>query len=264
MPTASFTDPASHRIELAGVTKRFAGMAWPVLDHVDLTIEKGSFFTLVGPSGTGKSTLLRVVAGLLEPDAGTVSVFGEPPTEASRRKHLGWVPQAPALLPWRSVLDNVRLPLQVNRRTSCDARDPEELLDRLGLGHAKAMLPAQLSGGMRQRVAIARAFAFSPRVLLMDEPFGALDEMTREHVAHLLLELWEAAQPTVVFVTHSVGEAVTLSDKVAVMEYGKIAAPVDIPLARPRSAGVEDTAHFHELTAELRSRLRKAFSAPGN
>jgi NitT/TauT family transport system ATP-binding protein len=250
-------------IVVSGVTKRFPTLAWPALDHVDLVIERGSFFTVIGPSGAGKSTLLRVLAGLVQPDAGEVTVFGEAPVEASRSKHLGWVPQSPALLPWRTVLKNVRLPLEVNKRARCDERDPEEILERLGLRQAKSMLPAHLSGGMRQRVAIARAFAFAPALLLMDEPFGALDEMTREHVAHLLLELWQAERPTVVFVTHSVNEAVVLSDRVAVMGEGKLTAPVDITLPRPRPDGVEDTAPFHELTGELRSLLKKAFIATG-
>ena len=175
--------------------------------------------------------------GWCEPDTGEVSVFGEAPVEASRSKHLGWVPQSPALLPWRTVLENVRLPLEVNKRARCEERDPEDILARLGLGQAKSMLPAHLSGGMRQRVAIARAFAFAPALLLMDEPFGALDEMTREHVAHLLLELWQAERPTVVFVTHSVNEAVVLSDRVVVMGEGKLTAPVDITLPRPRPEG---------------------------
>lgn len=251
------------RIVLSGVTKRFPTLAWPALDHVDLLIERGSFFTVIGPSGAGKSTLLRVLAGLVQPDAGEVSVFGEAPVEAARAKHLGWVPQSPALLPWRTVLENVRLPLEVNKRAGCEERDPEEILARLGLRQATSMLPAHLSGGMRQRVAIARAFAFAPALLLMDEPFGALDEMTREHVAHLLLELWQAERPTVVFVTHSVNEAVVLSDQVAVIGEGKLTAPVDITLPRPRPEGVEDTALFHELAGELRSRLKRAFIATG-
>ncbi|MGH9105384.1 MAG: ABC transporter ATP-binding protein [Acidimicrobiales bacterium] len=254
---------ATDRIELTGVTKRFSAMARPALDGVDLAIGRGSFFTVIGPSGAGKTTLLRVLAGLLPPDSGTVSVFGEPPAQASRAKHLGWVPQSPALLPWRTVLENVRLPLQLNRRATCEPRDPGQILSRLGLATARDLLPAQLSGGMRQRVAVARAFAFAPRLLLMDEPFGALDEMTREHVGHLLLELWQAERPTVVFVTHSVTEAVMLSDEVAVLGDGKVTAPLEITLPRPRPEGVEDTAGFHRLTAELRGRLREAFGAAG-
>jgi NitT/TauT family transport system ATP-binding protein len=258
---APFGPAARDRIVLSGVTKRFPSLAGPALDDVDLAVERGSFFTVIGPSGAGKSTLLRVMAGLVVPDSGSVSVFGEAPAEASRAKHLGWVPQTPALLPWRTVLENVRLPLEVNRRARCEARDPEEILARLGLRQARDMLPEQLSGGMRQRVAVARAFAFAPALLLMDEPFGALDEMTREQAAHLLLEVWQAERPTVIFVTHSVSEAVVLSDEVAVIGEGKLTAPLVITLPRPRPEGIEDTAQFHELTTELRSRLRKAFVA---
>jgi NitT/TauT family transport system ATP-binding protein len=253
--------PGTGHIVLSGVTKRFPNMAWPALDQVDLAIAKGSFFTVIGTSGAGKSTLLRVLAGLIEPDAGVISVFGEHPAEASRSKHLGWVPQSPALLPWRTVIENVRLPLQVNRRAHCPQRDPEELLARLRLAHAKDLLPAQLSGGMRQRVAIARAFSFSPSLLLMDEPFAGLDEMTRDQVARMLLELWQTERPTVVFVTHSVSEAVILSDQVAVMGQGKLTAPVEITLPRPRPDDIEDTSQFQVLASELRGRLRKAFSA---
>ena len=258
--------PSGQREEwilLARVTKRFPKADQPALDRLDLAVRRGSFFTVIGPSGAGKSTLLRVLAGLLLPDSGEVSVFGEPPAEASRQKHLGWVPQSPALLPWRTVLDNVRLPLQLNRRAHCEERDPIDILARLGLAGAMDMLPAHLSGGMRQRVAIARAFAFAPALLLMDEPFGALDEMTREHVAHLLSQLWQAEHPTVVFVTHSVSEAVVLSDQVAVMGGGKLSAPVEITLPRPRPEGIEDAAEFHQLQRELRQRLREAFDPPG-
>jgi len=271
-PPEAAEDPRE-RITIRAVTKTFPGMPVPALDGIDLAIQRGSFFTVIGPSGSGKTTLLRVLAGLTPPDAGEVSIFGESPRDASRSKHLGWVPQSPALLPWRSVLDNVRLPLQVNRRVAADRLsgtlspdgaswpDPLAILARLGLDGAAGLLPAQLSGGMRQRVAIARAFAFAPTVLLMDEPFGALDEMTREAVAHQLLELWQYEQRTVVFVTHSVSEAVILSDKVTVMGEGKLTAPLDVPLPRPRPAGTEDTKDFHELVAELRSQLKEAFRA---
>lgn len=244
---------------LSKVTKTFPGAPTPVLDRIDLTIEAGSFFTIIGPSGAGKSTLLRVLAGLTQPTSGEVSVFGEPPSVASRAKHLGWVPQSPALLPWRSVIDNVRLPLQVNRKAAVNAMDPERLLDVLGLGAARDLLPEQLSGGMRQRVALARAFAFRPKLLLMDEPFGALDEMTREHAGHLLLELWQEERRTVVFVTHSVAEAVVLSDRVAVIGGGNLADPVEITLERPRHEGIEDTEAFQKLCTRLRSQLRAAY-----
>jgi NitT/TauT family transport system ATP-binding protein len=261
---ATTTDRAAtseDQIIVSGVGKSYPASPAPVLDGIDLEIAAGSFFTIIGPSGAGKSTLLRVLAGLTPPTKGSVSVFGEPPSQASRAKHLGWVPQSPALLPWRTVLDNVRLPLQVNKKTATNPMDPDRLLSVLGLAGAKRMLPSQLSGGMRQRVALARAFAFRPRLLLMDEPFGALDEMTREHVGHLLLELWQEERRTVVFVTHSVAEAVVLSDRVAVMGGGKLGPAVDITLPRPRPEGIEDTEHFQQLCTRLRSQLRTAYAS---
>ncbi|MGC8628208.1 MAG: ABC transporter ATP-binding protein [Acidimicrobiales bacterium] len=249
------------QILLEGVSKTFLGSVKPALRHIDLVVNRGDFYTIIGPSGAGKSTLLRILAGLLQPDAGRVSIFGETPRDASRSKHLGWVPQAPALLPWRNVLDNVRLPLQVNRRAGERGLDPMDILARLGLEGAAKLLPAQLSGGMRQRVAIARAFAIAPSLLLMDEPFAALDELTRESVAHQLLELWQDERRTVVFVTHSVTEAVMLSDRVAVMGDGALSSAFEVPLPRPRAAGVEDTEEFQELVRLLRAQLKVAWFA---
>lgn len=251
----------SRTISLSRATKQFAGRPWPALDDVSISIKEGSFFSIIGPSGAGKSTLLRVLAGLVVPDQGHVSLLGEAPAQARVHKHIGWAPQFPALLPWRSVRENVQLPLQVNRKEGDDPGVADELLGRLGLGDALGLLPSQLSGGMRQRVALARAFVTRPRVLLMDEPFGALDEMTRESAALLLLELWQSERPTVVFVTHSVPEAVLLSDQVCVMARGKLGQVIDVGLARPRQAGTEDTGPFHDLTKRLRSQLRTAVGA---
>jgi NitT/TauT family transport system ATP-binding protein len=251
-------------IVLDGVTKVFDGLARPAIDDLSLVVEAGSFVTVVGPSGSGKSTLLRLLAGLLQPDRGRVTIFGEAPAQASQAKHLGWVPQSPALLPWRSVLDNVRLPFEVNRRAPVDGRDPKAVLEQLGLGQHLHRRPAELSGGMRQRVAIARAFAFGPRVLLMDEPFSALDELTREGVAHQLLDLWQAERRTVIFVTHSVVEATLLSDRVAVVGDGRLQAVVDIPLSRPRLPGIAESAEFHAVTAQIRAFLRAASPWPAD
>ena len=196
--------------------------------------------TLIGPSGCGKSTLLRVVAGLERPDTGGISIFGENPEHARRSKHIGFVPQALALLPWRTVLENARLPLEVNRSAGSGrpkpARDPAEVLIALGLGDVLDRRPAELSGGMRQRVAIARAFAHEPAVLLMDEPFSSLDELTGEVLRHELLQLWQATGTTVLFVSHSVSEAVLLSDEVVVMTHapGRVATLIEVTLERPR------------------------------
>ena len=197
--------------------------SWELSARSTCGVPRGRFVTLIGPSGCGKTTLLRIIAGLVQPDKGEVSLFGEKLEHARRAKHIGFVPQALALLPWRTVLDNVRLPLQLNRAAgngaSKAARDPAEVLRALGLGDVLDRRPAELSGGMRQRVAIARAFVHEPAVLLMDEPFAALDELTSEVLRRELLQLWQATETTVLFVSHSVSEAVLLSDEVVVMTH---------------------------------------------
>ena len=230
------------------------------LDDVTLTIERGQFVTLIGPSGCGKSTLLRIAAGLTGHDEGEVSLFGQSVQAAQASKNIGLVPQSPALLPWRTVLGNVTLPQQFNRRAGTDRqlRDPVELLESFGLGEAIKKRPAQLSGGMQQRVSIARAFAFDPAVLLMDEPFSALDEFTREMLRGELLQIWQRNRKTVLFVTHSVSEAVALSDVVVVMSArpGRIRAIVPIDLPRPRDESVLVSGKFHELEDRIRFELK--------
>ncbi|HVB05597.1 MAG TPA: ABC transporter ATP-binding protein [Acidimicrobiales bacterium] len=247
-------------LSLRGVSKRFAGPTGLVeaLAPVDLEVGRGRFVTLIGPSGCGKTTLLRIVAGLLTADLGSVSLFGEPVERARANKRIGFVPQSLGLLPWRTVLANVRLPLEVNRRANRPARDPVAILEAFGLADYLDFRPAQLSGGMRQRVAIARAFAFSPPVLLMDEPFAALDELTREVLRHELLALWQSEQTTVLFVTHSVTEAVLLSDEVVVMSPapGRIRARIPVDLPRPRGEFIELTEGFRALEREVRLALR--------
>jgi NitT/TauT family transport system ATP-binding protein len=237
-----------------------------VLSQVSLHVPRGQFATLIGPSGCGKSTLLRIVAGLLDPDSGTVSIFGEAPHRATAAKLVGFVPQSPALLPWRTVLDNVRLPLQVNRRAGVDESrahpDPVEVLESFGLGGALHLRPRQLSGGMQQRVAIARALVFDPSILLMDEPFSALDELTRERQRHQLLDVWQSNRKTVLFVTHSVPEAVALSDLVVVMssQPGRVQAAIPVDLPWPRDDSVETTDAFHRIEQRVRSELREAWN----
>src|SRR5690606_13717563 len=209
-----------------------------------LEIERGEFVSIIGPSGCGKSTLLRAIGGLQGPTAGEVSADGSPPREAQRRKQMGFVFQAPSLMPWRSVIENVRLPLQVNR-ASGGSENPQRMVDLVGLGEFSRYYPHQLSGGMQQRVALARSFVTSPSVLLMYEPFGALDEITRTAMRYELMRIWrsEAGGPTctVVFVTHSIAEAVLLSDRVIVMtpQPGHIAASLEIDLPRPRHEEIE-------------------------
>ncbi|HEX3706016.1 MAG TPA: ABC transporter ATP-binding protein [Mycobacteriales bacterium] len=230
-----------------------------MLDDLSLSVRRGEFVTLIGPSGCGKTTLLRLAAGLLTPDCGDVSLLGTSVAEATADKRIGFVPQSPALLPWRTVLDNVMLPLQVNRSVRPEVEsDPVGLLTALGLGDALDRKPRELSGGMQQRVAIARAFVFDPPVLLMDEPFAAVDELTRETLRHELLSVWQASQKTVLFVTHSVAEAVYLSDRVVVMSavtHG-VQRVLDIPLTRPRDDLVETTGDFLDLERALRLELR--------
>lgn len=250
------------------------------LDGVDLRIDAGRFVSVIGPSGCGKSTLLRLIAGLEEADGGDVTVFGVRPGEACDAKMVGLVPQQPALLPWLDVLKNVSLPGRINRsaarrreaiahnaRGRVDlpaAPDMTRLLEEVGLGDALHKLPAQLSGGMQQRVAIVRAFGLQPDVLLMDEPFSALDEFTRESLQEQLLDLWDRMKTTVVFVTHSVTEAVRLSDTVVVMapNPGRIVDVLDIELPRPRSGNLLKTSGFHRYEDLIRDRLQSAWRTP--
>jgi NitT/TauT family transport system ATP-binding protein len=253
-------------VDLRDVSKTFAAphRLIPAVDGVSMRVPRGRFVSIIGLSGCGKSTLLRIVAGLIAPDEGTVSIFGETPATASAAKHIGFVPQRPALLPWRSVLDNVRLALQLNAGANPEGVDGDgrtrELLESLGLASARDLHPRQLSGGMQQRTALARALVFDPSILLMDEPFSALDEITREEQGRHLLRVWERNQKTVLFVTHSIPEAVVLSDTVYVMSGapGTIQAVVPVDLPRPREDGVASTAAFHRLEDRLRSELRRA------
>jgi len=242
------------------------------LHNVDVDIKRGQFVSIIGPSGCGKSTLLRLIAGLETADAGTAEVFGVTPERACAAKMIGLVPQAPALLPWKDVLGNVSMPAKVNRRADKlrrrihghlerPAPDMLDLLGKAGLTDAVHKLPAQLSGGMQQRTAIVRAFGVQPDVLLMDEPFSALDEFTRESIQEQLLDIWDENKTTVVFVTHSVSEAVRLSDKVLVMSArpGRITASVDITLPRPRSQAMLKTAEFHHFEDVIRDHLQTAW-----
>ena len=192
------------------------------LDGLDLIVERGEFVSLVGPSGCGKSTLLRLVGGLLGPDAGTVTIAGRLGRRGpARARSSGSCPRGPALLPWRTVRQNVRLLTEVNRGAEDHATlrpdETEALLQEVGLGEFLDAYPSELSGGMQQRVNLVRAFALGAPILLMDEPFAALDELTREGMRFLLLRLWQRTGPTVVFVTHHIPEAVLLSDRVLVM-----------------------------------------------
>ncbi|MDE0573682.1 ABC transporter ATP-binding protein [Demequina sp. B12] len=249
-------------VRVRHVSKSFHvdGQAVPALSDVSLSIGMGEFVSVIGPSGCGKSTLLKVVAGLVDADSGDVTVDGESVKAASAEKKIGLVPQSPALLPWRTVLENVTLPLQINKsgNEGRDLRDPKELLEMFGLGKAMNKYPMQLSGGMQQRAAIARAFVFDPAIMLMDEPFSALDEMNRDLQRLALVDFWQSNRKAVMFVTHSVPEAIMLSDRIVVMAAhpGRIAAIIDVPLPRPRTEATYATDEFRDLEGHVRQVLR--------
>jgi NitT/TauT family transport system ATP-binding protein len=249
------------RIEGTGMVYEAGQQPLRALDRIDLDIDRGEFVSIIGPSGCGKSTLLRIIGGLLTPTTGRVLIDGQPPREAQRAKQVGFVFQDASLLPWRNVLDNIRLPLQVNRRPGW--REPSSLVQLVGLDNFAGYYPHQLSGGMQQRVALARSLVTSPSLLLMDEPFGALDEITRSAMRFELLRVWrsEAAERecTVVFVTHSITEAILLSDRVVVMTArpGRIASIMQIDLPRPRVEEIETDPAFIDYTRRLRGLLRE-------
>ena len=244
-------------VSLKGVGVRFTTDrgAIAALDKIDLDVEEGGFLTLLGPSGCGKSTLLRVVSDLIEPSAGVVTVLGVAPSAARARREIGFVFQDAALLPWRTALQNVELPLQVGGgKGRSGRRTPRELLDLVGLAGWENALPHELSGGMRQRVSIARALVNDPKLLLMDEPFGALDEITRDRLNEELLRIWEETRTTILFVTHSIYEAAFLGQKVLLLAArpGRVREIVPVPLPSPRRIALRETPVFVELVAHLR------------
>ena len=229
------------------------------LDNVSFSVAAGSFMTLLGPSGCGKSTLLRVVADIIAPSSGVVRVLGQAPIQARRHREIGSVFQDATLLPWRTVIDNVRLPLQVGgvAHPTRAGRGPEELLALVGLGGWERALPRELSGGMRQRVSIARALLGEPKILLMDEPFGALDEITRDRLNEELLGIWRETGTTILFVTHSIHEAAYLGQQVLMLAArpGRVRKIVAVDLPEPRHLAIRDTVEFAALAARLRAVL---------
>ena len=250
----------SHHVSISDVYKSFARDedGRNVLQDISLEIAHGEFICLIGPSGCGKSTLLRLIGGLLEPTSGSIRIDNLKPVEAQAGKAFGYVFQQPALLPWRTVRDNVRLPLEVNIQNNPEnSHSVEELLNLVDLDRYANFYPSQLSGGMLQRVAIARALASGASLLLMDEPFGALDEITRASMAYELLRIWNTDKKSVVFVTHSISEAVTLSDRVAVMSSrpGHIVEMVEINLPRPRTRSMEREPAFRRYSEWLHDLL---------
>jgi NitT/TauT family transport system ATP-binding protein len=228
------------------------------LSNVDLAIEPGEFVSLIGPSGCGKTTLLRVIADLEHITSGSVLVNGVSPHDARLARAYGYVFQAPALFPWRTVLGNVKLPLQIQGRPAaeCEAIAREQLA-RVGLTGFESKFPWQLSGGMQQRASIARALSFEPRILMMDEPFGALDEITRDRLNEQLQQLWQRERRTVVFVTHSIAEAVYLSTRIVVMSPrpGRIVRTITSTLPDERHLGLRDSVEFMEMAHAVREAL---------
>ena len=255
------TASATPIIEARGVSKAFRleHDVVSALEGVDISIARGEFVSFVGRSGCGKSTFLNIVAGLLEPSTGTVSIAGEVVVEPSRR--VGFMFQSPVLLPWRTVESNVLMPAEVFGMDVKEVRPKaRSVLETVGLGDFLTAYPKQLSGGMQQRVALARVLTYEPEVLLMDEPFGALDEFTREAMNLELLSLAEKANITVLFVTHNISEAVFMSDRVVVMtpRPGKVAGIVDIPLPHPREIAVMQDRRFTDLVFEIRGILGRS------
>ena len=244
-------------VSIHKVSKQFKG-GTTALENIDLEIEQGEFVSLIGPSGCGKSTLLRIIGDLIEPSSGELTVNGKSARQARRDHDYGVVFQDAVLYDWRNVAKNIALPLELagwdkeRRRKRID-----EMLDLVELQGFGEHHPWQLSGGMQQRVAIARALSFDPALLLMDEPFGALDEMTRERLNAELLRIWQASSSTVVFVTHSIAEAVFLSTRVVVMSPrpGRISRIIPIDLSQPRTAATREEPRFFELATEVREAL---------
>lgn len=246
-----------------GLTFQTADGPVTALTGVNLNVEKGDFVSFIGPSGCGKTTFLRVIADLEKPTSGTITVNGLSPEEARRRRAYGYVFQAAALYPWRTIEKNIALPLEIMGYSKAEqqARITKTLalVNLTGFGKK---YPWQLSGGMQQRASIARALAFDADLLLMDEPFGALDEIVRDHLNEQLLKLWDATQKTICFVTHSIPEAVYLSTKIVVMSPrpGRVTDVIDSPLPRERPLGIRETPEFLEIAHRVREGLRAGHS----
>jgi NitT/TauT family transport system ATP-binding protein len=246
-----------------GVTFTADGQRTVALADVNLTVHEGEFVSLIGPSGCGKTTLLRLIADLERPTAGSLTVNGIPPEEARKQRAYGYVFQAPALYPWRNVERNVMLPLEVMGMPRAERQTrATRVLDLVGLAEFRRRFPWQLSGGMQQRVSIARALSFEPDLLLMDEPFGALDEITRDGLTLHLHQLWYRTGLTAVFVTHSVPEAVFLSTRIVVMSSrpGRVVAVIDSSLPRQRDPDARETPEFLAVAHAVRAALREGHS----
>ena len=229
------------------------------LKDVSLDIQKGEFVSFIGPSGCGKTTFLRCIAGLETPTSGDIFVNGMTPDEARKARAYGYVFQAAGLYPWRTIGGNISLPLEIMGFSKAEQRERvNRVMDLVDLGGFEKRFPWQLSGGMQQRASIARALAFDADILLMDEPFGALDEIVRDHLNEQLLKLWARTEKTIAFVTHSIPEAVYLSTKIVVMSPrpGRITDVIDSPLPKDRPLDIRDSAEFIEISHRVRDGLR--------
>jgi NitT/TauT family transport system ATP-binding protein len=262
MRTDVAPDRVTGDVELQGVGKTFASGSeneFTAVSSIDLQIGGGEFVSLIGPSGCGKSTLLRLIADIIQPTTGSIRVLGKSARDARLARGYGMVFQQPTLLDWRTVRKNVELPLQV---IGLDREERQhrasELLQLVELSEFENRYPWQLSGGMQQRIAIARALAFDPPILLMDEPFGALDEMTRERMQTEVLRIWERLRPTVIFVTHSIPEAAFLSQRVVVMASspGQIFQEIPIDMPYPRGPETREHPEFYRVLTSIREALR--------
>lgn len=256
---------SSRVIDIADLSLTFETNDGPVhaLSNVSLGIEKGDFVSLIGPSGCGKTTLLRVIADLEHPSSGTLSINGMTPEQARLKRAYGYVFQAPALYPWRTIGKNIALPLEIMGIPADERKERVRRgLDLVNLNGFENKFPWQLSGGMQQRASIARALSFDPDLLLMDEPFGALDEIVRDKLNEQLLRLWEKTQKTVVFVTHSIPEAVFLSTKIVVMSPrpGKIHDIIECNFPRDRTLDIRETPEFLDVANRVRQGLREGHS----
>src|SRR5262249_47737061 len=249
----------SLEVALRSVSMRFRGRGTDILalDCIDLDIPAGSFISLIGPSGCGKSTLLRLMADIIQPVDGSILAGGKAPAAARRARAIGFMFQSPTLLPWLTVRQNVELPLKIARRATPQSAAADEMIDLVGLRGFEAAFPYELSGGMQQRAAIARTLILRPQVLLLDEPFGALDEITREHLNLELLRIWAESGATAILVTHSIAEAVFLSDQVHILSARprRITGSVPIDLPRPRDISTMCGQGFSSCVNSVRSGL---------
>jgi NitT/TauT family transport system ATP-binding protein len=248
------------RLSVASVSKSFEidGRRIEALRNIDLSLDQGAFGALIGPSGCGKSTLLRLVADIAAPDSGSITIGGLPPARARKEHQIGFVFQDPTLLPWRTVLENVRLPLEVvGAKSAPGEATPLDLIKLVGLAGFEHARPAQLSGGMQQRVAIARALVLAPEILLLDEPFGALDEISRHRMNLELLRIWAKTGTTALMVTHSIQEAVFMADKIFVLAArpGRIVDTIAVEIDRPRRLSQMNAPAFVAAVDRVRNSL---------